>query len=121
MHKFIHVNFLKSRYLTIFSSQLLSENILETKIIEHSILEKELHILVSIMLSLRFHFKQVFVPTEWLIICKNSCKLFQGNNTQTPYLQTDARILAFLGERNRRNKVYSKEQLCTAKFLKKPC
>lgn len=81
MYKFIQVNiFEKSKYLTIFSAQLLSEHTYETKVIKYSILDKELltasfHILVSIRLSqLRFHFNQVFVPTEWLITCKNSCK-----------------------------------------------
>lgn len=65
----------------IFSSATIWKHTCETKVIEYSILHKELltasfHILVSIMLSTkRFHFNWVFVPTEWLITCKNSCKL----------------------------------------------
>lgn len=50
------------------------------------------------MLSVRdFILKQVFVPVEWLIICKNSCKLFQGNNTSNTLIIDKCKNTSLLG------------------------
>lgn len=43
----------------------------------------------------RFHFTQV--PSEWLIISKNSCKHFQGNNTSSTLSIDRCKTTSFIG------------------------
>lgn len=90
--------------MTVFSAQLLSENILVNE--GNRVLHTRKELLINNIIlypggynafSKRFHFKQVFVLVEWLIICKNSCKLFQGNNTSNILIMDKCKNTSPLG------------------------